>query len=140
MGSIIWPVLVKKCETSFPCSACRAIASAGVGFRPLRVFFIKLLLLLGCFPQGHQVVVLTFLVLPHLKDERVQPAPHPANGSVLLWQIRAMVEVVRMRKDLLRLLETNSTPRVLSQPLALSHIEVESHRGITVIPQIPEGS
>src|SRR5207244_6327622 len=51
IGLIMWPEFVKKRETSLPLSARRAIVSAATGFFRLRVLFIKLLLLLGCFPQ-----------------------------------------------------------------------------------------
>src|SRR5437879_7889470 len=61
IGLIMWPEFVKKRETSLPLSARRAIVSAATGFFRLRVLFIKLLLLLGCFPQGHEVVVLSLL-------------------------------------------------------------------------------
>src|SRR5271157_5838915 len=100
MGSIIFPELVKKRETSFPCSAWRAIASAGIFLLPLRILFIELLLLSGCLPQSHQVVVLTLLVVPHLKDERVQTISHPTNSPVLFWKVRSVVEVVRSGEDL----------------------------------------
>src|SRR6266849_2316875 len=42
-GIIMRPVLVKNRDTSLPWSARRAMASAGIGFRGLRVLFIKLL-------------------------------------------------------------------------------------------------
>src|SRR3981189_3371064 len=76
IGSIIWPALVKNRETSLPRSARRAIASADNGFG-LRVLFIKLLLLFGGFPEGHEVVMFSFLVLPHLENDRVQLLSHP---------------------------------------------------------------
>src|ERR1019366_3372268 len=69
IGSIIRPELVKKRETSSPRSARRAICSGEVTFRVLLVCFIKLLLLLGCFPQGHKMVVLAFPVFPYLEDD-----------------------------------------------------------------------
>src|SRR5579864_3743346 len=72
IGSIIRPELVKKRETSSPRSARRAIASAEVASRTLRVCFIELSLLLGCFPQRHKVVVLAFSVFPNLEDDTVQ--------------------------------------------------------------------
>jgi len=45
--------------------------SAATGIFCLRVLFIKLLLLLGCFPYSHEVVILSFLVFSHLKDKRI---------------------------------------------------------------------
>src|SRR5271157_4228249 len=77
-GIIMRPVLVKKRDTSLPWSARRAMASAGVGFRGLRVLFIRFLLLLGGFPESHEVAVFSFLVLPDLKNNGVQLLSHPA--------------------------------------------------------------
>src|SRR6266404_8255317 len=50
MGFLISPELVKKCETSLPLSAIRAMVSAETGFFLRRVFFIKSPLRGGCFP------------------------------------------------------------------------------------------
>jgi len=54
-GLIMRPVLVKNRDTSLPWSARRAMASAGIGFRGLRVLFIKFLLLPGGFPESYEV-------------------------------------------------------------------------------------
>src|ERR1700687_2829193 len=94
IGPIIWPEFVKKRETSFPLSARRAMVSAATGFFRLRVLFIKRLLLFRCFPQSHEVVILSFLVFPHFKDERVQFCSYLADGSVLHRQVRALIKVV----------------------------------------------
>jgi hypothetical protein len=83
IGSTIRPELVKKRETSLPRSASRAISSAEVAFRDLLVCFIKLLLLLGCFPQGHKIVIFAFPIFLYLKDDTVETVFHPANRSVL---------------------------------------------------------
>jgi hypothetical protein len=40
-----------------------------------------------------------------------------------------------MKEHLLRFLEADSAPRIPPKAKALPRIEVESHRGITVIPQ-----
>ena len=94
IGLIMWPEFVKKRETSLPLSARRAIVSAATGFFRLRVLFIKLLLLLGCFQQGHEVVVLSLLIFPHLKNKRAPSLPHPADSSLLVWHVRTHVKVV----------------------------------------------
>ena len=52
IGPIMRPLLVKNRDTSLPSSARRAIAPADNGFRRLRVFSIKLLLLLGGLPKS----------------------------------------------------------------------------------------
>jgi hypothetical protein len=69
------PLLVKNRDTSLPSSARRAIASADTGFRRLRVFSIKLSLLLGGLPEGHKVVVLSLFVLTHFENDGVQLLP-----------------------------------------------------------------
>src|SRR5271157_5964504 len=76
-GIIMRPVLVKKRDTSLPWSARRAMDSADIGFLGLRVLFIKSLLLLGGFPESHEVVILSFLILPHFKNNSVQLLSHP---------------------------------------------------------------
>src|SRR4029077_17027450 len=98
IGPIMRPLLVKNRDTSLPLSAQRAMASADTGFRRLRVFSIKLLLLLGGLPESHKVVVLSFFVLPHFENDRVQLLPHPADCPVLFGQIRALVKVVWVRE------------------------------------------
>src|SRR5271157_1115767 len=87
MGAIIRPRLVKKRETSLPCSARRAIPSADTGFFDLRMLLIKFLLLPGCFPESYKVVDFSSLVLPHLKNDGIEPLPNPANGAVLFRQV-----------------------------------------------------
>src|ERR1700737_2806146 len=114
IGPIMRPVLVKNREKSPPWSARRAMASADTGFRGLRVFSIKLLLLLGCLPESHKVVVLSFFVLPHFENDGVQLLPHPADRPVLFAKIRALIKVVWVRKDLLRLFESDTSFRVCS--------------------------
>src|ERR1035438_5648854 len=79
IGPIIRPLLVKNRDTSFPSSARRAMASADIAFRRLRVFSIKLLLLFGGFPESHEVVVLSFFVLPHFENDGIQLLNHPTD-------------------------------------------------------------
>jgi hypothetical protein len=52
-------------------------------------------------------MVLSVAVFPHLKNERVELLSYSTNGSVLLWHIRALVKVVGMLKDLLRLFKAD---------------------------------
>jgi hypothetical protein len=58
------------------------------------VFFIKFVLLPGGFPESDEMVIFSFLVLPHLKNDGVQVLSHPTDRSVLFGPIRALVEVV----------------------------------------------
>jgi hypothetical protein len=64
------------------------------------VLFIEFLLLFRGFPEGHEMVIFPFL-LPHLKNDSVQPFSHPADRSLVLGIIQALVKVVRMRENLL---------------------------------------
>src|SRR5208282_4758743 len=83
IGPIMRPLFVKNRDTSLPSSARRAMASAETGFRRLRVFSIKLLLLLGCLPESHEMVVLSFFVLPYFENEGIQLLTHPADRPLL---------------------------------------------------------
>jgi len=78
------------------------------------VFSIKLLLLLGGLPESHKVVVFSLFVLSHFKNDGIQLLPHPADCPVLLGQIRALVKIVRVRENLLRLFESGASFRVCS--------------------------
>src|ERR1017187_54324 len=122
------PRFVKKRETSRPCSARCAMASADTGFLCLRVFFIKLLLLPGCLPESHEVDVLSLCVFPHLKDDCVEPVSNPPNGTVLFRHVRTLIEVIRMRKDLLHLFQADSAPGIRPQPPAFPLLNMQSHR------------
>jgi hypothetical protein len=72
------------------------------------VFFIKFVLLLGGHPQSDEVVIFAFFVLSHFNNDGVQVLSHPTDCPVLLGPIRALVKVVRMRKDFLRLFEADA--------------------------------
>ena len=51
----------------------------------------------------------SFLVFSHLENDGVQLLPHPADRPVLLGPIGALVEIVWVRKDLLRLFESDAS-------------------------------
>jgi hypothetical protein len=53
------------------------------------------------------MMVFAVFVLPYFKDESVQLLSHPANRPILLWHVGALVKVVGMLKELLRLLKAN---------------------------------
>jgi hypothetical protein len=57
------------------------------------------------------MVIFAFPVFPHLEDNAVEAFFHPADGSVLFRNIRALVELIRVRKDFLRLLKADSRIR-----------------------------
>lgn len=60
------------------------------------------------------MVELALIVLTHLKNQRIESPPHPSNRDVLQRQVISNVQVVRARKNFLRLLKTNSPLRILS--------------------------
>ena len=54
------------------------------------------------------MVKLAFLVLSHLKHERIQSLSDPSDGAVLLWHVATLIEIVRAGKDFLRLFKANA--------------------------------
>ena len=54
------------------------------------------------------MVELSFRVFPNLKDYRVQAATHPADGAMLIREVRTLVGVIGMIENLLYFLEANS--------------------------------
>ena len=53
------------------------MVSAGAGLLPLRVLFIKLFFLSGRAQERDEVVILSFFVLAHFENERIQPRRNP---------------------------------------------------------------
>ncbi len=68
-----------------------------------------------------------FRIFANLEDYRIQSLTDPADGAELLWDISALVQVIRMRKDLLGFLEADPTLRIAPKASALPLVEVESH-------------
>ena len=81
------------------------------------------------------MIELAFGVFPDLKNHGVEAIAYPTDGTVLMREIRALVQVVRMKENLLRLLETDTAFGIPAEAPALPRVEVESHSGITVIPK-----
>ena len=73
------------------------------------------------------MVELSFRVFPNLKNDRVQAATHPADGAMLIREVRTLVGVIGMKEYLLYFLETDSALGVPPKALALPLIEMESH-------------
>jgi len=94
--------------------------SAATGIFCLRVLFIKLLLLLGCFLYSHEVVILSSLSSRTSKISAYNLLSHPADSSVLLRLVGALVKIVGMRKDFLRLLKPYTPFGVRLQPYCSS--------------------
>src|ERR1022692_4456060 len=103
-----WPL--KKCETSLPWSASRAIASAETGLSDSRVFFIQSNLLLRRSPQGDQMQDLALLVAPDFKDDGIEPITHPTDGQKLLRNVGSPIEPIRLGEQLPHLLESYAAP------------------------------
>jgi len=74
-------------------------------------------------------------IFADLEDARVEPSAHPTDGAVLRWEIQALIQVVRVKENFLRLLKSNAAPRIPPKTTALPRVEMEAHAGITVIPQ-----
>jgi hypothetical protein len=83
------------------------------------------------------VVILSLLVLAHLKDNRVEAATHTSNSTVLFPRIRASVKVIGMRENLLRLFKSDFSLGVRLQPSTLAPAESKTRDGIRVIPYVP---
>jgi hypothetical protein len=88
------------------------MASASTCFFCVRMLFINLLLPFGSSPQRHKVIILSLVIFPDLKNDRVERFSHPANCAILLRQIRSLVNIVRVREHfLLCFLEPQSCVR-----------------------------
>jgi hypothetical protein len=103
-----------------------AISSAGIGFRRLTVLGIDSLLLARSSPKRNQMVELALLVFSYFKDERIEVWAHPANRSILLREIRSLVQIVRAIEDCPRLFKSDAVLGSLPQALAFARIEVEA--------------
>jgi len=74
------------------------------------------------------MVELSFRVFPNLKNDRVQAATHPTNRAMLNGKVLTLVGIIGMKENLLYFLEANSALGVPPKALALSLIEMESHK------------
>ena len=73
------------------------------------------------------MIELAFRILANFKDNGIQAIADPADGAMLNGEIGTLIEVVRMEKNLLCFLESDSASGVAAKALALPLIEVESH-------------
>jgi len=73
------------------------------------------------------MIELPFGVLADFKDHGIEVTANPANGAMLNGEIGTLIEVIRMKENLLCFLEADSTPRIPAKTPALPLIEVESH-------------
>src|SRR5438046_2502358 len=83
----------------------------------------------------HLQTICPLEILPDLENHEVKSAAYPADRAVLLWRIGALIEVIGMREDFLRVFESDATLRVCPKPLTFLCVKLKSHvTGITVIP------
>jgi len=75
-----------------------------------------------------------FGVLADFKDHGIQVTANPADGAMLSREIGTLIEVIRMKENLLCFLEADSAPRIPAKTPALPLIESGIAWGITVIP------
>jgi hypothetical protein len=59
----------------------------------------------------------TLLVFPYFKNDGIHPVAHPADGHVLLRNIRPLVEPILPREELPRLFEPDAAPWVCPKAL-----------------------
>jgi hypothetical protein len=90
------------------------------------VFFIEFVLLFGGLPESGEVVIFSFLVLPHLKMTAYKFS-NPVDCPVLLGPFRALVEVVSVRKELRR-------SRCNRVSITVIPSRTRDARGVSVIP------
>jgi len=74
------------------------------------------------------MVELSLRIFPNLKNYRVQAATHPTDDAMLSGKVRTLVGIIGMKENLLYFLEANSALRIPPKALALSLIEMESHK------------
>jgi hypothetical protein len=123
-------LLVKCAEISSPREALSAISSAGTG--ALDILGIVLLLLLGRFPSGDQMVVFAVRITPDFENHGTEARPTPADGTELCRVFVLPVNDIRLVEDLLGLFQTYAVSS-LDIP-ALRFVELEARSYITVIP------
>ena len=73
------------------------------------------------------MIELAFCILADFIDDRIHAIANPADGAMLNREIGTLIEVVRMKEDLLCFLEADTTPGIAAKALALPLIEAESH-------------
>jgi hypothetical protein len=87
------------------------------------------------------VIKLAFLIQSNLKDERIDALSNPANGTVLVRNVRTLIEIVGPVKDLSRLLEPDTAAGIFPQPPTFLRIEVKAqiYNCYTILLRIASG-
>ncbi|MFZ0303280.1 MAG: hypothetical protein WAL75_11355 [Terracidiphilus sp.] len=73
------------------------------------------------------MVKLSFVVFPHLEDERIKFVSDPADGAELFGQVGSLVLVIRAEKSLLGFFKADGPLRIFPQSPAFAWIEVKTH-------------
>ena len=76
---------------------------------------------------SHKVQDLAFFVLSDFENDGKQTGAHPTDRTILLWNIRTLIEPIRPGEQFLSLLEPNPASFVGSQAPALARIKAEPH-------------
>ena len=71
----------------------------------LRMVFIELFFLLRRFPKRNEVVVFAFIVFAYFENEGIELSRDPANGTILLGKVGALVQIIWTPEYLARLFE-----------------------------------
>ncbi len=73
------------------------------------------------------MIELAFCILADFEYDGIEPVANPSDGAILNREIGTLVEVVRMKEDLLCFLESDYASGIPAKALALPLIELESH-------------
>ena len=114
IGPIMRPRFVKNRDTSLPASASFAMSSADAAADFLRMVFIELLFLFRRFPEGNEVVEFAFIVFAYFENEGVELSRYPADGSILLGNVGALVQIIWTPEHLARFFEAYSPLWILA--------------------------
>ena len=74
------------------------------------------------------MIVFSTFIVSDFKNDRIKAPVSQANGAILLWPIRALVEVVGMTKYFLRFFKANPALRITSESEALLSVKLEAHK------------
>lgn len=67
------------------------------------------------------------VIVSDFENQRIEPASDPANGTILLRNVAALVEVIWRSEELLGFFEADRALRIRAEPEALPRVETEPH-------------
>jgi len=74
------------------------------------------------------MIKLSLGIFADLENDRVEPGAHPTDGAVLRWKVQTLIQIIRVKENFLRFLKSDAALRIPPKALALSLIEMESHK------------